>query len=160
MSYLQKYVLQKKQDVSQENETQKMTKHISCDCKCKFSSTLSNQKWNDKTSQFECKNYLKCKKDYSRNSSTCVCENSRYLKSVADTSVIMYDKIKSVMNTLSTKKANTTATNVSINSHNKKVKNKIDCYILNTVFISYRITINNCYYLLSYIKLRSKLKSI
>ena len=32
MSYLQKYVLQKKQDVSQENETQKMTKHISCDC--------------------------------------------------------------------------------------------------------------------------------
>ena len=64
------------------------------------------------------------------------------------------------MNTLSTKKANTTATNVSINSHNKKVKNKIDCYILNTVFISYRITINNCYYLLSYIKLRSKLKSI
>ena len=74
--------------------------------------------------------------------------------------MIKYDDIKSVMNTLSTKKAHTTATNVSINSHNKKVKNKIDCYILNTVFISYRTTINNGYYLLSYIKLRSKLKSI
>ena len=33
----------------------------------------------------QCKNYLKCKKDYSRNPSTCICENSKYLKSIADT---------------------------------------------------------------------------
>ena len=44
-------------------------------------------------------------KDYSFNSSTCIYENSKYLKSVADTSVTMRDKILIVMNNLSTKKA-------------------------------------------------------
>ena len=48
----------------------KMTKHISCDCKCKLK---SNQKWNNKTCQCEYKNYYKCKKDYSWNPSTCIC---------------------------------------------------------------------------------------
>ena len=43
----------------------------------------SNQKWN-KTCQCEFKNY-KCKKDYSWNPSTGICENSKYLKSIADT---------------------------------------------------------------------------
>ena len=35
------------------NEAKAMTKHISCDCKCKFNSTTgnSNQKWNSKTCQ-------------------------------------------------------------------------------------------------------------
>ena len=42
-----------------------MTGHISCDFKCKFSTTRkSNQKMNDKTCQCECKNYHKCEKDY------------------------------------------------------------------------------------------------
>ena len=36
----------------------------------------------------ECKNYRKCKKDYSWNSDICICENSKYLKIIADTSVI------------------------------------------------------------------------
>ena len=44
-------------------------------------------------------------KDYSFNSSTCIYENSKYLKSVADISVTMRDKILIVMNNLSTKKA-------------------------------------------------------
>ena len=72
-----------------------MPKHISCDCKCKFNSTTckSKQKWNNKTYQYKCKNYLKCKKDYSWNPSTCICENSKYLKSIADTSVTKCDKI-------------------------------------------------------------------
>ena len=36
-----------------------MTEHISCDCKCKFNSATynSNQKWNNKTCQCECKDY-------------------------------------------------------------------------------------------------------
>ena len=34
--------------------------------------------WNNDTSQSECKNYYRCKKDYSSNSSTCICENNRY----------------------------------------------------------------------------------
>ena len=44
-------------------------------------------------------------KDYSFNSSTCIYENSKHLKSVADTSVTTCDKIVIVMNNLSTKKA-------------------------------------------------------
>ena len=59
-----------------------MTKHISCDCKRKFNSITynSNQKWNNKTCQCECRNYHKYKKDCSWNSSTYICENSKYLK--------------------------------------------------------------------------------
>ena len=36
-----------------------MPKHISCDCKCKFSSATynSDKKCNNKTRQCECKNY-------------------------------------------------------------------------------------------------------
>ena len=30
-------------------------------------------------------NYHKCERDYSWSPSTCICENSKYLKSVADT---------------------------------------------------------------------------
>ena len=37
------------------------------------------------------KNYRKCKKDYSWNPSTCICGNSKYLESIADTSVIECD---------------------------------------------------------------------
>ena len=39
----------------------------------------------------ECNNYRKCKKDYSWNPSTFICENDKYLKSIADTSVIEFD---------------------------------------------------------------------
>ena len=101
------------------------------DCKCKFNSTIcnSNQKWNNKTSQCEWKNYRTCEKDNSWNLSTCICENSKHLKS---TSVTEYDEVITVIDIISTKKA--IATNVtstaSINCHSKKVK---DCCILHTV---------------------------
>ena len=115
-----------------------MTEHISWDCKCKFNSTIcnSNRKWNNKACQCECKNYRKCKRDYSWNPSTCIFENSKYLKSIADTSVTECDEIIIVMDIVSTKKTNTITTNVtsiaSINCHTKKVK---DCYILHTVLL-------------------------
>ena len=62
--------------MANKDEAEAMTEHISCDCKCKFNSITCNskQKWNNKTCQCECKNYCKCKKDYSWNPSTC--ENS------------------------------------------------------------------------------------
>ena len=44
------------------------------------------------------------KKDYSWNPSTYICENSKYLKSIADTSVTEYDEIVIVMDIESTKK--------------------------------------------------------
>ena len=52
--------------ITNKNEAKTMTEHFSCDCKCKFNSTIcnSNQKWNNKTCQCESKNYITCKKDY------------------------------------------------------------------------------------------------
>ena len=63
--------------------------------------------------QRECKHYHKCKKDYSWNPSTCICENSKYLKSITKTSVIACDEIVSVMDIISTKMRITLATNVT-----------------------------------------------
>ena len=53
--------------IANKNEAKAMTEHISCDYKCKLNSTTCNskQKWNNKTCPCECKNYRKCKKDYS-----------------------------------------------------------------------------------------------
>ena len=71
------------------SEAKTVTKY---DCKCKFNSETSNsnKKYGTiKTCQCECKNYRTCKKEYSWNPSTCICENSKYLKSIDDTSVIL-----------------------------------------------------------------------
>ena len=74
--------------------------HILRDCKCKFNSTTCNskQKWNNKICQCECKNYR------SWNLSTCIFENSKYLKCIADTSVTECDETVIAMDNLSTKK--------------------------------------------------------
>ena len=49
--------------MTNEDETKALTEDASCDC----NSTVwnSNQKWNNKTCQYECKTYRTCKKDYS-----------------------------------------------------------------------------------------------
>ena len=67
-----------------------------------------------------------------RNLSTCICENSKYLKSTADTSVIKFDEIITVGDILSPKMTySTIATNVtstvSINCHSKKVRDCLFC---------------------------------
>ena len=72
--------------IRNKNEVKAMTKHISSGFKC--TTCNSNQKWNNKTCQFESKNYRKCKKYHSWNLSTFTCENSKYLESIADTSVM------------------------------------------------------------------------
>ena len=96
----------------------------------------SNKKWNNKTCQYECKNYCKCKNDCSWNPSTGVCENSKYLNSIHDTSVTECDEIVIVMDIVSTKKTNTKATNfmttASISCYSKKVRY---CYILHIVLL-------------------------
>ena len=52
-------------------------------------------------------------KHYSWNPSICICENSKYLKSVVDTSVTKCDTIVIVLNNLSTKKTKSITTNVT-----------------------------------------------
>ena len=68
------------------------------------------------------------------------CENSKDLKSIAETSVIKCDKVLTVMDIVSTKKTNTIATNVtstaSKNCHSKKVR---DCYILRIVLLMMKL---------------------
>ena len=120
------------------NEAKAMTEHISCDCKCKFNGTIYNskQKWNDKRCQYECKNYRKCKEDYSWNPSTCICDDSKCLKSIADTSLTKCDEIIIAMDILSTKKTNNIATNVmctaSTNYYSQKVR---DCYVFRIILL-------------------------
>ena len=79
-----------------------------------------------------------------------LCENSKYLKSIADTSVIQCDEITTVMDIILTNVASAIATNVtctaSINCHSKKAR---DCFIFHTiilVIILLLIIIIICYY--------------
>ena len=77
------------------------------------------------------KKYQKCKETYSSNSSTCIWEKSKYLKSVADDSKIVCDEIINVADNVSTNVLST----VSVNFYNKKVRYKMDYYILHTVLL-------------------------
>ena len=95
--------------------------------------------------------FAKKKRDYSWNPSTCICENSKYLKSIVDTSVTECDKIVIVMDNVSTKKTNTIATKkisaiatnftktASISCHSKRVRD----FCFAHSFISDHITIDN-----------------
>ena len=82
------------------------------------------------------KKWCTCKNDYSWKPSTRICENSKYLKSMADTSVTECDDIIIVTDNVSTKNTDSITTNVastaSINCHSKNVR---DCYILHTVLL-------------------------
>ena len=73
MSYFQEYVFQKEAKdinvktlnmIANKDEAKAMTEHISCDFKCKLNSAKcnSNQTWNNKTCQCECKNIISVKK--------------------------------------------------------------------------------------------------
>ena len=112
--------------ITRKNEAKTIVKHILCGCKWKFNSKTcnSNQKWNIRTYQCECKNYHKCKKIYSWNPSTCTCENSKCLKSIVGDSKIVCDEIIYVMDVVSTNVVNTISINVtsamSTNCHKKK----------------------------------------
>ena len=148
-------------------EAKTLIKDISCDCKFKFNSATcnSNEKWNNKICQCECKNYRKFIKDYSWNPSKCIWENRKYLESNADTSVTECDKIIIATDTVSTKNKNTIPTNMtnvtstmSANFQNKIVIYTTDFYILHTVLIVIIFTIAIiCYH---YAKRRSKRKNI
>ena len=62
-------------------------------------------------------------------------ENSKYFKSIVDTSVIKCDETRTALDIVSTKMANTIAKRLLINLNDKKVRYKIDCYILHSVLL-------------------------
>ena len=57
------------------NESKTLTKHISCECKCKFAGRKCNinQKWNNDKCWCECKKHHICEKDYIWNPAKCSC---------------------------------------------------------------------------------------
>ena len=61
------------------NESKTLTKHISCECKCRFDERKCNSDpwWNNDKCQFEWKKCHVCEKDYTRNPSTCNRENGK-----------------------------------------------------------------------------------
>ena len=144
--------------ISNKNEAKTLVKHISCHCKRKFNSTTcnSNQKWNQ-TCVCECKNYCKCKKDYSRNPSTCICENSKYQKCIADDSATACDQIIYVMYIVSTKMANIIPTNVTSTMLTNELLYSTHRFIIDHITIDITIT---CYYCHHYAKYWSKQKGI
>ena len=94
---------------------------------------------------------------------TCICENSKYLKSIVENSVIICDEIVIVTDSVSTNETNMISTNVmstvSINSFDKKVR-YIDLLYFAHLFIGNHIAIYDHHYLLSYVKHRSKQENI
>ena len=76
------------------NESKTLTKHISCECKCRFDGRKcnSNQWWNNNKCWCECKKY-NISEDYIWNPATCNCENGKYLASIMDDSAIICDEV-------------------------------------------------------------------
>ena len=77
------------------NESKTLTKHISCECKCKFDETKCNlnQSWNNDKCQCECKKYHICEKEYVWNPSTLICQNGKYIASIVDDLAIICDDV-------------------------------------------------------------------
>ena len=77
------------------NESKTLTKHISCECKCKFDGRKcnSNERWNNGKYRCECRKHNICEKDYIWNSTTCSCENEKYLASIMNDSAIIYNEV-------------------------------------------------------------------
>ena len=76
------------------NESKTLTKHISCECKCKFDGRKCNwdQWWNNNKCWCERKKRRLCEKDYTWDP-ICSCENGKHLASIRDDSVITCDGI-------------------------------------------------------------------
>ena len=77
------------------NESKTLTKHILCECKCKFDGTKckSDHWWNNDKCQYECKKHHICEKEYVWDSSTCICEIGKYLTIIMNDSQIICDEV-------------------------------------------------------------------
>ena len=78
------------------NESKTLTRHIACECKCRFDGRKCNsdQWWNNDKCQCECKKHHVCEKDYVWNPATNSCENEKNLASIIGDSAIVFDKVK------------------------------------------------------------------
>ena len=137
------------------HEAKTLANHISCDFKWKFDSTTCNlnQKWSNRTCQCECQNYDKCKKDYSWNPSTCICEKYYcYFSNHVWWNYTCYGYcIK--------KNGKYYSNKMSINSYDEKTKYNIDFYIFQAVLLVIILLLIIALICYLYAKHRSKQKS-
>ena len=90
------------------NETKKLTKDISCECKCKFNDRKCNpnQEWNNNNCRCECKSPRKnrlCGKDCIWNPGICTCENNKYLGNIIGDLKVLCDEVIEVTKSVTTK---------------------------------------------------------
>ena len=81
--------------ITEINVSKALTKHVSCECNCRFDGRKCNsdQWWNKDKCRCECKKRLVCEKDYTWNPSTCSCENGKYFAIIMDNSIITCDEV-------------------------------------------------------------------
>ena len=74
------------------NESKKLTKYISCECKCQFYVRKCNcdKWWNNDKCRCECEKHHICEKDYIWNPFTGSSENGKYLASIMGDLAIKY----------------------------------------------------------------------
>ena len=87
----------------------------------------SNQWWNNKRCQCECKKIHVCEKDYIWNPRKCICENRKYLASIMDHSTIICDDI--------IESYNEEIKIISTNFNEKKVICKLQSFYILLTFI-------------------------
>ena len=77
------------------NESKTLTKHISCECKCRLDGIKCNsdQWWNNHECRYDCKKRHVYEKDYIWNPSECNCKNGKYLGSIMNDSAIMCNDV-------------------------------------------------------------------
>ena len=131
------------------NESKTLSKHISCECKCKFDDRKCNSshKWNNDKRRFERKNLRKhnvCEKNYIIwNPITCTCKNGKYLESIFADLVVIHDEIIEVTKTVSIKTiaAKTITTKINSINFNKTCKVENFCILFTFLFITISLLI-------------------
>ena len=71
------------------NQSKILTKHISCECECKFDGKNVIQINSGITINLDVSVKNICAKDYTWNPAMCSCQNGMYLASIMDDSVIV-----------------------------------------------------------------------
>ena len=118
------------------NESRTLTKHISCECKCRFDGRKCNsdQWWNNNKCQCECKKSHVCEKDHVWNPATCNCENRKYLANIMDDLAIICDEVIDADAKLSPKDNDDTKT-IPTNFNEKKATCKAQNFYILLAFL-------------------------
>ena len=123
--------------ITEINQSKKLTKHISCESKCRFDGTKSNsnQWWYNEKCRCEYIRRHVCETDYVWNPVRCNCENGKY--SARDNSAIICDEvIESYDEKIKT---------ILKNFNEKEVTCKMqNFYILHAFFLNYYSIIDSC----------------